>query len=624
MRKRLLFFAGYFLFWILFCWVARLIFLMYNYPISFLLNSWEWISVFRYGTRMDASMSGYIALTAAVVLAVTTFFNGRMTAKIMSVYTLFVLAVLTLLTVADMELYRHWGFRLDSTPLSYLKTPKEALGSASLWALLIQIIVFVLLFFGVRWCYRKILHPMLVKSESAGWRGIPVFLFVGAVMILPVRGSLGVAPMNVGFVYFHPNNIFANHAAINAGWNVGKSLLNRDKISEYRFMDERKAEELFTACYPKTDKTNILLRENRPNVIIIVLESFSNRMIEPLGGLPDATPNLNRLCREGILFSNLYANSDRTDKGMLGILNGYPVHPVAKVINFNEKTRQLPYINKDFKQEGYHTEFLCGYDILYSNFAAYLGNAGYDKVITRENFPPETYRNSKWGVPDHWVLEKLSETCNSTKQPFFKAFIALSSHEPFEVPMPAVIEGGDEERRFLNSVYYSDKALGNFIETARQTDWWENTLIVVTADHGSRHPGNVPHYAPEKFHVPMLWLGGAIAKTDTVITTIACQTDIPLTILHQSGLENSNYRFSKDILGTPVSPFAFYTFNNGFGFVADDTRIAFDHVSRTVIFQEGTQVEEAAETGKAYLQIFSDDFITRDRISKKPETFETR
>ncbi len=616
MKQRILFFLYYFLYWVIFFSVARAVFLVYNHALSFSLTAGEWFSTFWYGLRMDASMSGYLSVIAALILTVTTFSSGKVVAKIVSVYTLIILVVSSLLVVSDMELYRHWGFRLDSTPLTYLKTPKEALGSASIWALVVQVVVFAVLVWGFWMCYQKLLRPKLIATEHTEWWGIPVFLFAGALMILPIRGSLGVAPMKVGFVYFHPNNIFANHAAINVVWNAGKSLLSTNDIAEYHFMDDSKAEELFAACYLTTNQTDILLKEERPNIIIIILESFSNRLIEPLGGLPDVTPNLNQLCKEGIVFSNLYSNSDRTDKGILGVLNGYPVHPVAKVINFPEKTRQLPFINKDLKQAGYHTEFVYGYDSRYSNFASYFGNAGYDKILTREDFPPETYQGSKWGVHDHWVLERLLDECNNTQPPFFKAFMALSSHEPFEVPMSVAIEGNDEEHLFLNSVYYSDKAVGDFIRVAKQTDWWDHTLIVVTADHGSRHPGNVANYHPERFHVPMLWLGGAVAKADTVINTIACQTDIPLTILHQLQLYPDDYRFSKDILGLPVYPFGFYDFNDGFGFVADNTRIAFDNVSQTVIYQEGAQVDKLVETGKAYLQVFSNDFIMRDQTGK--------
>jgi len=617
MKKRLLYFAGYFIMWMLFCWMTRFIFLLYNFQLSSSLAIGEWFSIFLHGSRMDASITGYFAAVTAVVLAVTAFAKGRIAANIMAIYTLFILIISSLLVVSDMELYRHWGFRLDATPLSYLKTPKEALGSINGWMLIIQIVIFAALVGGFWRGYRKLLHPMLLQSTSSGWPwGIFAFLFAAAAMILPIRGSLGVAPMNIGFVYFHPNNIFANHSAINVIWNAGKSLLNSDTVTEYRFMDDAKAEEIFAATYPATGATEIMIKTERPNIVMIILESFSNRLIEPLGGLPNATPNFNALCREGVMFSNIFSNSDRTDKGILGILNGYPVHPVAKVINYPEKTRQLPYLNKDLKHAGYHTGFVYGYDILYSNFASYFGNAEYDRVITRADFAPETYHDSKWGVHDHWVLAKLLEECNSAPEPFFNVFVGLSSHEPFDVPMPTVVEGADAESRFLNSVFYSDKALGDFIAAARATAWWENALIVITADHTSRHPGNVPNYAPDKFHIPMIWIGGAVSKIDTVVTAIAGQTDIALTILHQMGLTGNEYRFSRDIFGASGHPFAFYTFNDGFGVITDGARAAFDNVSRTAIYSAGTQIEETVEAGKAYLQIFSKDFILRDQINR--------
>ena len=613
MKHRLLYFFYYFLYWIVFFEISRLIFLLYNHFLSSSLTVGDWLSAFWYGLRMDASMSGYISVIVALVLAFTSFLNGKTISKIVSIYTGFVLTIACILVVSDMELYRHWGFRLDSTPLSYLKTPKEALGSASLQALAVQIIIFAILFAGSWIGYKKLVQPKLYKTERTPFWSIPVYLLAGALMIIPVRGSFGVAPMNVGFVYFHPNNIFANHAAINVMWNGAKSLLSSNDISEYRYTDAAQAEKLFESCYPKQEHINLILKEKRPNVIVIILESFSNRLIEPLGGLPGITPELNALCKEGIVFSNLYSNSDRTDKGILGVLNGYPVHPVAKVINFPEKTRLLPFLNKDLKQAGYHTEFVYGYDSRYSNFASWFGNAGYDKIITREDFPIETYRGNKWGVHDHIVLEKLSEECNNSQQPFFKAFMALSSHEPFEVPMPVAIQGNDEESLFLNAAYYSDKAIGDFIRRAKQSDWWENSLVVITSDHGSRHPGNLPNYHPGRFHVPMLWLGGAVAKADTVVAVIACQTDIPLTILHQLGLTTDDYRFSKDILGSPIFPFAFYDFNDGFGFVTDESKAVFDNVSRTIIHREGADPEQAAEMGKAYQQIFVNDFVMRDR-----------
>jgi phosphoglycerol transferase MdoB-like AlkP superfamily enzyme len=607
MIKRISFFLLYFLYWLGFFLVARLIFMSYSYTWSLSLNFGEWGAALLYGAWMDASMSGYISAVAALLLTLTCFSDGKTTARILSVYTGIMLAVAGLLVVTDMELYRHWGFRLDATPLAFLKTPKEAFASVDFWRLLIQLSILAGLLWGSWKIYTKLSTVMLKMTERIGVSGLPVFLFACALMILPIRGGLGVAPMNVGFVY-HSDHIFANHAAINVMWNIGKSLTLVGTASEYHFMEKQQAESLFEDCYPTDGRTQRLLRVEQPNVVLIILESFSNRMIAALGGRAEVTPNLNRLCEESIVFTNIYSASDRTDKGFLGVFSGYPAHPVARVINFAEKTRQLPFLNKDLQRAGYHTEHISGFDNKFANILSYLGNAGYDRIIDRDDFPEETYRGTKWGVPDHWVFEKLLERCNQAEPPFFKSFMSLSSHEPFDVPMETVIAGNDDERRFLNAAYYTDRSLGAFIAAARQTEWWDSTLIVITADHGSRLPGNTTSYEPEKFHIPMIWTGGAIAQTDTLITTLAAQTDIAYTILCQLGLANSAYKFSKDILGTTVRQFAFYDFNNGFGWLTDSAAMVLDNVSNTLIFQEGKVSEHTIETGKAYLQVFSNDF----------------
>ncbi|MDR1672749.1 MAG: sulfatase-like hydrolase/transferase [Bacteroidales bacterium] len=606
-KKRILFFLYYFLYWMVFFLTARLVFMLYRHDLSFALNIREWGNIFLYGAWMDASVSGYISAVVALLLACTTFSGGVVASRTVSAYTYIVAAIAGLMTVADAELYGHWGFRLDSTPLMYLKTPKEAFASIGTGKIILLLALFALFTCAAGWIYRTAVHATLKKSGRTGWAGIPVFLFAAALMILPIRGNLGVAPMNVGFVY-HSEKIFANHAAINVVWNVGKSLSESEKISEYAYMDKQQAEALFEKTHPSQRETGKLLHTERPNVIVMIFESFSNRMIAALGGKTGVTPNLNRLCREGIAFSGIYSVGDRTDKGLLGVLSGYPAHPTARVIKYPEKTRRLPFLSKDFKQAGYHTEHVSGFDNKFSNIMSYLSNAGYDRITDRNDFPAETYRDAKWGVPDHYVFEKLLERCNDTGQPFFKSFITLSSHEPFDVPMLTVIEGSDDESRFLNAAYYTDRALGAFIDSARHSAWWDNTLIVITADHGTGLPGYLPAHDPERFHIPMIWTGGAVAVKDTVITTVATQTDIARTVLAQLGIRGDAYRFGKDILGTPVSRCAFYTFNDGFGWVTDSARIEFDNVSRSVIYRDGNLSPEMIEQGKATLQVFAEHF----------------
>ncbi|MBA4058114.1 MAG: hypothetical protein C0490_25580 [Marivirga sp.] len=186
-----------------------------------------------------------------------------------------------------------------------------------------------------------------------------------------------------------------------------------------------------------------------------------------------------------------------------------------------------------------------------------------------------------------------------------------SSHEPFDVPMETVIEGKDDMHRFFNSAYYTDKCLGNFIDKAKKTTWWDNTLIVITADHGHIYPNNPGVSNPDKFKIPMLWLGGVLTKRDTVIHTVAGHPDIANTILGQMGRYDKDFIFSHDILSRSYDPFAVYVFNNGFGLVRPDKLFVFDNVANRMIMEKGKPKQEDLEEGKSYIQKLYWDYNSR-------------
>jgi phosphoglycerol transferase MdoB-like AlkP superfamily enzyme len=394
-------------------------------------------------------------------------------------------------------------------------------------------------------------------------------------------------------------------------WNFAYAVqkMNRLKYSESYF-DKNKTEQYFSQLFPTPDTTANLLQVEKPNVVIIVLESYSSGLIEGLGGEPGVTPNFSKLIKEGILFDNFYSSGDRTDKGIVSVLNGYPAQPVTSMVKEPKKTQNLPYLNKVFKANGYHTEFTYGYNINYANFNSYLMHGDFDHVTHSMDFPQEL-NTSKWGVHDQYVFQKFQEELEAVKEPFFKIMMTQSSHEPFDVPMKTVIQGSDDVHRFLNSAYYTDKCLGEFIEKAKQSKWWKNTLIVVTADHGHIYPKNPGVSNPDKFKIPMLWLGGAIAKSDTVIHTVAGHPDIPNTILGQLGMHNDDFVFSHDILSRNYNPFAVFVYNNGFGLVKTGGVLVFDNIANRIIQEKGIKSTDDLDEGKAYMQKLYWDFNSR-------------
>jgi len=555
-------------------------------------------------------MAGYFMVLPGLVLLITSFFKGKIIASIINIYTLVLLFVTCFLAIADLELYRNWGFRMDTTPLMYLKNPKEAAGSTNYLVSIILIIIWVIFSILVYKLYLKWIGKKIYTLEKSNWVTMVVFIPLVSALILPIRGSVGVAPINVGSVYFHKEKVFANHAAVNVIWNICYALTKLEELRSIDYFAPTQAESLFKGIFNHQGVTRKLLTIDKPNIIVLIMESFTNKIIEPLGGMKGITPEFTKLSHEGILFSNCYANGDRTDKGILAVLNGYPGHPQLAIVNFPKKTENLPYLNRDLMSMGYYAEFVYGYDIDYANFRSYFANAKYNEVVTKEDFP-ESQRNSKWGVHDHYVFNKLFDACNNASEPFFMAFASQSSHEPFDVPMKTVIPGNDEESLYLNAVYYADSSLGNFVKRAKETKWWHNTWILIIADHGTRHPGNTNNYEIPKYHIPMLWIGGAIAKKDTIIDTYCSQADVAYTILKQLGKDNRDYKFSQDFMSNNPSSISLFLYNNGFGFLKDNKYVVFDNNARKTILKSDNADEAFADTGKAYLQVLTTDFANR-------------
>lgn len=608
MKKRIILFLEYALFWMVFFIVSRLIFLAYNYPFTGKLTISEIFLVNIYGLRLDLSVTGYIMLIVGLIFVFTSFTNGKILYKILTPFTYIFSFIFSFIIISDCELYRNWGFRMDSTPLLYLRTPSEAIASVNTWMIIMLLLFIVILFFASVFAYRNFFKNKIFQLKPNNYISALVFLFISASMILPIRGGVGIAPINVGMVYFSKKN-YANNAAVNVIWNVGYSLANLGATDKsYHFMDDKKAENIVKNIYANSSKTQKLINKDKPNVVILVLESFTSKIIGVLGGRSYVTPNLNRLSHQGILFDHFYASGDRSDKGIVAVLSGYPAQPTSSIIKFPQKTHTLPYLSHTLAKSGYSSTFYYGGDINFANMKSYFANGGFN-TVTEDDFKKSDC-NSKWGVHDHIMFNKLLDDIDKDKNKFFKVYFTLSSHEPFDVPMKTVIKGDDEQDKFLNAAYYTDSCIGNFFEQAKTKSWWNNTLFILVADHGVRLPDYTPIDAVLKFKIPMLWLGGVLTKKDTIIHTYGSQVDIPKTLLGQLGIKTNRYRFSKNLLTKTSPSFAFFSYNNGFGFVADSLQLVHDNVTNKYTTDIGSTKKDK-QALKACLQVLINDFNKR-------------
>lgn len=636
MKKRLGFICALFLAWLPVFAIQKPVFMAYHHALAKSASLTDYIQVIGHGLKLDGTLAGYLTALPLLLILVSVWIPGIWVRKVLRGYFAVTAILIAAIFSVDVALYGFWGFRLDATVLFYLQSPGDALASVPVGLFIGQLLFFLLYAFGIYWFLKKCILPLTPVTKIEGrtrlWTGF-CLLLLGGILFIPIRGGVTTSTANVGMVYFSDRQ-FLNHSAINPCFSLLASLSKQqDFASQFDFFPEEKRKELFESLVPterisdiKKDSTDekmstapdvpsgkeacrdsMLLTTTRPNLLIILMESFSANAVEAVGGEAGVTPHLNRLSREGILFKNMYANSFRTDRGIVSVLNGYLAQPTTSIMKYPAKSQTLPSLAKSLVKERYTADMLYGGDINFTNMQSYFFSSGYSHITADRDFPLKS-RLSKWGANDDVTFPYLYESIQSRTDadgPWLSTFLTLSSHEPFKVPFDHL------ENPYLNSVAFTDSCLGDFIDRLKTTPAWENLLVILISDHGFHYPAELTDYEPRRFHIPMLWIGGAVKRPE-VIETYANQTDLAATLLNQLDLPYDEFRFSKDILNPCHPHYAFYTFPNGFGFI-DSTGFSVYNNENNQPLMESSDEGNALrlDKGKALLQTLYDDLGKR-------------
>jgi phosphoglycerol transferase MdoB-like AlkP superfamily enzyme len=577
MRKALLKFLLIYLVFIAFFVVMKPIFMtVYNAEIN--ASAADWFAVIFHGLKMDCSVAGYLTIIPGLLLIASLIFPAKGLTKALDIYMAVIAALLSFIFCLDLGLYGSWGFRLDMTPFFYITTsPASAIASLAWWhwlAALIGIPAVALLIWAV-----YSLTARRIKVTPTGW-GAPIgMLLVTAALIIPIRGSLTVSTMNLSQVYFSENQRL-NHAAINPAFSLLYSSTHQtDFDSQYTFLSDSEAATILASQYLSSPASGLpeapsLLcsrsearassESSRPDIVLVILESFSAHLLPSLGGQPIAL-GLDSIARDGILFTNFYASSFRTDRGLAAILSSFPAPPSTSLLKYVEKFENLPSLPSILKQNGYTNAYYYGGDANFTNMQAYLVSSGFSKIISDKDFPIAD-RTSKWGAHDEKVFTRAladltaeqkaaTQIAAAKRKPSFTVIQTSSSHEPFEVPYANPRFAANPRQ---NAFAYTDSCLTDFINALQKQPNWKNTLVVILPDHYGCWPENIES-APERHHIPLVFTGGALASRGFTIDKLACQTDLGATLLTMLGISPSPLRYSRNIFATTTPPMAIFT-----------------------------------------------------------------
>lgn len=538
-------------------------------------------------------MTAYVMMVLSVATAFTFFVSGRFLKPIFRSFNTLLLIAFLFVIVGDLEVYRNWGFHVDTSPLQYLKNPKEAAASSPIYIYVLTTAIFTaLLTLAIKIYNKKILRPLDgCKPIKFYWS--PIFLIIGGAMIIPARGGMDVQPMNTSFVYYS-SNLYANHVAVNPVWNFLYALDHMDNYDkDYNCVSDQEAQAFVDNLMADDETAPSVLNTKQPNIVLILLESFSSTLLE----FPEVIPNLSSYTKEGLFFKNYYAVAERSAKGLSATLLSFPANPGDAVLKYPSKVEKMPNLALALKEIGYYNTFCYGGNTTFGNLNSYLSISNYDRITNKGSFSSDLY-GSKWGVHDGPTFDHFYGNITEQETPFFSILYTLSSHEPYDVP-EKVIKGESKKMKFLNSARYTDRHLGLFIEKLRKSPLWDNTLVIITADHGSSFINREAVYEKAKYHMPMVWLGGALDSTGTV-SKYGAQTDLSATLLNQLDYPTDKFIYSKDLLSPGSQGFSYYAYPGGVTFINDSVYHVYNLKAKQYIETQGNEEWEMA--GRMYLQ----------------------
>ncbi len=606
------------LFWMLYFALARTVFIVYNINLIRVegVNIQEVFASYWHALHLDFATTCYFMFFPLLLILVQTVYQHRILGKINRVYTFFALLLYSLLVSVELGIYPEWKTKLPFKAFTYLSNPTEVYDTVSTSMFFSLIGIFVALLTVSYYAYNKWFY-----TEVPGYRRnylfsaamiliTPVMLFIGA------RGGVQQIPINQSESYYSLHNIM-NIAAVNSGFNLFISAIENYKNigkNPYAFYSQEEAARTVNHILKtERDSTTYVLTTKRPNVVLLILESWSADLIESLGGEPGITPEFHELEKEGILFTSLWATGPRSEQAMGSIFCGFPAHPISSVTVQPEKFSKLTTITHKFNELGYSTSFYFGGQLIYGNIKGFMLHNGFHRITELKDFGTDVIKG-KLGVHDEFMLARQLNDLNREKQPFFSALFTLSSHSPYDQPMKEVLEWGDNERKYINSAYYTDHSIGDFIRNARKQPWFKNTLFILVADHSHNSYRNWSFSTPLYHKIPLLMFGDVIKEEfrGKKIDRLSNQSDLASTLLHQLEIPAGEFHWSKNLFN-PYSPqFAYYSFEEGLGWIRPSGHFVYDanvkHFNEVSIPDQ--ERDSVIREGKSYLQVLFEEYMS--------------
>ena len=521
--------------------LIRLFFLVYNFETFANSSFGDLLIAFLHGIRFDLSAVIYINLLW-IIIYIPVIYNYDNKKYLIFTQWVFYLSnfAAILFNIIDVEYFRFQKMRSGAQLFNGENDITKLLPAyfRDYWWIFILSVFTVYL---ISKFHKK--AQLVLKKEYKRFvalKTISLIMFF-AMLIIAARGGMQTKPIQTISASYYGD---AQNAALvlNTPFTILQSI-GKKKLEIKNYFTDDELNKLFSLNKNYTSSTLFTPK----NVVIIILESFSNEYIGKLNNSTSYSPFLDSIMNEGFLYNNAFANGKKSNEAMPSIIASIPSlmdEAYTGSIYQNNAINTLPTL---LKNKGYSSAFFHGGFNGSMNFDAFAKKAGYNQYYGMNEYDNTTDYDGNWGIYDHKFMQFFAEKLNSTPKPFLATFFSLSSHMPYSIPAEFTERFKEVESPKLRSYLYADYSLRMFFEYAKTKMWYTNTLFVILPDHtpdadNIYYDTKVSYYKiPILFYDPTFnWKGES--------NTIADQVDVMPTILDYLHYDQSFNAFGKSLL----------------------------------------------------------------------------
>ena len=451
-------------------------------------------------------------------------------------------------------------------------------------------------------------------------------------VVIGIRGGFGkyTRPITISNALQYTNTPLETAILLNTPFSMMKSLENTTYVHPHYFSDEE-AERITSPIHTpiKTSQTTKISGElGKTNIVVLILESFSTEYIgfynqnHSNKSYKGYTPFLDSLLTHCITYSNSYASGRKSIDAMPSVLSSIPMLIEPYVVT-PYSTNAVSSIADCLRKEGYSTAFFHGAPNGSMGFQAYARSAGFEHYYGMNEYDGIEAFDGTWAIWDEEFLQYYARTMNTMEEPFMTAVFTASSHHPFRIPKKYNNAFDKGTLPIHQCIGYSDNALRLFFDFAKQQDWYENTLFVLTADHTNEI--YYPEYANAigAYRVPIAFYSPSYNQGYVDTLTVASQTDIMPSVLSYLQYDKPYFAFGSDILTHPKEASYAICYNHPvFQIISDSILVQFDGSNVTAAYNYITDPKlqnnkaDSMDTNamttylKAYIQQYINRIIT--------------